>query len=133
MIIAEALGSDPLIVHTVLPSDTIADTVDLLAEFGIGAVVVTSDGRTIEGIISERDIVRYLAHEQEGTLRIRVEDLMTRNVLTCTRADSLEDVARTMLNGRFRHMPVADDDGELLGMVSLGDLMQARLDATAPV
>ncbi|MEM7092104.1 MAG: CBS domain-containing protein [Actinomycetota bacterium] len=130
MIIADALGTDPRIVHTVLPGDTIADTVDLLAEFGIGAVVVTTDGRTIEGIISERDVVRYLAHEQEGTLRIKVEDLMTRNVITCRREDSLEAIARQMLDGRFRHMPVADDDGGLIAMVSLGDLMDTRLRAS---
>ena len=111
------------------PSDTIGDTVDILVEFGIGAVVVTSDGKTIDGIISERDIVRYLQHEQEGTLRIKVEDLMTRNVITCMPQDEAEVVTRTMLGGRFRHMPVVDADGHMMAMVSLGDLMQARLGA----
>ena len=129
MLIADVLGSDLQILHTMSPSDTIGDTVDILVEFGIGAVVVTSDGKTIDGIISERDIVRYLQHEQEGTLRIKVEDLMTRNVITCMPQDEAEVVTRTMLGGRFRHMPVVDADGHMMAMVSLGDLMQARLGA----
>lgn len=116
----------PAAVHTVKPGDVIADTVDLLAEYGIGAVIVTSDGSTIEGIVSERDIVRFLQHEQEGTLRIKVEDLMTRNVITCAATDDLDDVIAIMLKGRFRHMPVVDDTG-LCGLVSLGDLAGARL------
>ena len=129
MLIADVLGSDLQILHTMSPSDTIGDTVDILVEFGIGAVVVTSDGKTIDGIISERDIVRYLQHEQEGTLRIKVEDLMTRNVITCMPQDEAEVVTRTMLGGRFRHMPVVDADGHMMAMVSLGDLMHARLGA----
>lgn len=131
MIISDALGPNPRVVRTAAPGDTIGDVVDLLAEYGIGAVVATSDGTTIDGIISERDIVRHLAHEQEHMLRIRVEDLMTRTVKTCTLDDQIDDVARTMLAGRFRHMPVVDADGGLVSMVSLGDLVEARLDAQA--
>ena len=129
MIISDALGPNPRIVRTAEPGDTIGDVVDLLAEFGIGAVVATSDGTSVEGIISERDIVRHLAHEQEHMLRIRVEDLMTVNVKTCTMNDPIDDVARIMLDGRFRHMPVVGDDGALVSMVSLGDLLEARLSA----
>ncbi len=127
MMISEAAGPFPTTVHTVQPGDTIADTVDLLVEHGIGAVVVTSDGSTVEGIISERDIVRFLAHEQEGTLRIKVEDLMTRNVITCSPADDVDGVITTMLDGRFRHMPVIDESSSLCGLVSLGDLAGARI------
>lgn len=128
MLISEAAGPFPTTVHTVKPGDTIADTVDLLAEFGIGAVVVTTDASTVEGIISERDIVRFLAHEQEGTLRIKVEDLMTRTVITCCPADEVDAIIRKMLDGHFRHMPVVDDGG-LCGLVSLGDLAGARIAA----
>lgn len=126
MQISDAAGPFPTTVYTVEPRDTIADTVDLLAEYGIGAIVVTRDGSTIEGIISERDIVRFLAHEQEGTLRIPVEDLMTHKVITCTPTDDVDTIIKTMIDGRFRHMPVVAD-GKLCGLVSLGDLAGARL------
>ena len=129
MMISDALGPNPRVVRTAEPGDTIGDVVDLLAEFGIGAVVVTGDGADIAGIISERDIVRHLAHEQEHMLRIKVEDLMTSNVITCAADDAVDDVARIMLNGRFRHMPVVDESGALVSMVSLGDLVEARLGA----
>lgn len=128
MLISDAAGPFPTTVHTVKPGDTIADTVDLLAEYGIGAVVVTTDGSAVEGIISERDIVRFLAHEQEGTLRIRVEDLMTREVVTCTPSDDVDTIIKSMIDGRFRHMPVLDSNA-LCGLVSLGDLASARIAA----
>ena len=129
MKISEATGPLPSKVHTAKPGDTIGDTVDLLAEYGIGAVVVTTDGSTIEGIMSERDIVRYLAHEQEHIFRIPVEELMTRNVVTCKADDDVDGVIRTMVAGRFRHMPVVDDGGGLTGLVSLADLAVARIGA----
>jgi CBS domain-containing protein len=122
MQISDATGPLPSAVHTVKPGDTIADTVDLLSEHGIGAVVVTTDGSAVDGIISERDIVRFLAHEQEGTLRIPVEDLMTRSVITCSANDQVDAVIDTMIKGRFRHMPVVDAAGSLCGLVSLADL-----------
>ena len=117
------------------PSDTIADAVDLLHLHKIGAVVATGDGATIEGIISERDIVRHLAAEQEGTLRLKVEDLMTENVSTCRPEDEAESVMARMTDGKFRHMPIVDDADRLIGIVSLGDLVNARLkelEATLP-
>ena len=114
-------------VITTDPGDTIADTVDLLNEYGIGAVVVSSDNKTIVGIISERDVVRHLAREQEGTLRLKVEDLMTENVSTCQLGDDLEATMAVMTAGRFRHMPIVTAQNELCGIVSLGDLVDARL------
>lgn len=131
MLISDILGPVPPTVRTVKPRDTIADTVDMLAEYGIGAVVVTTDGRTINGIISERDVVRHLAREQEGTLRIPVEELMTTNVSTCHPTDEVDGVVATMIAGRFRHMPVLDESNALSGIVSLGDLADARLKALA--
>ena len=96
MLVRQVLGDQIRTVVTIKPRDTISDTVDLLEEHGIGAVVVTSDGRTIEGIISERDIVRSLVREQEGTLRLRVEDLMTTGVATCQLDDTMESAMETM-------------------------------------
>lgn len=129
--ISDLLGAEPPTVRTVKPRDTIADTVDMLAEYGIGAVVVTTDGRVINGIISERDVVRNLSRELEGTLRIPVEDLMTRNVSTCRPTDEIDAVMATMIAGRFRHMPVIDEHNALFAIVSLGDLADARLGALA--
>ena len=127
MNVAEIIQRKGSEVATVKPDDAVASAVAVLAEKGFGALVVSSDGLSIDGIISERDVVRHLAHEQEGTLRIPVEDLMTRNVVTCTAADDVDAVIRTMLDGRFRHMPVVDDAEHLCGLVSLGDLALARV------
>ena len=127
MLVRQVLGDQIRTVVTIKPRDTISDTVDLLEEHGIGAVVVTSDGRTIEGIISERDIVRSLVREQEGTLRLRVEDLMTTGVATCQLDDTMESAMETMTSGHFRHLPVVTADGTLDGIVSLGDLVKLRL------
>lgn len=125
--IADVVGEAGNRVVTIHPRDTIADTVDLLNEHKIGAVVVTSDNVSISGIISERDIVRHLAREQEGTLRLKVEDLMTETVTTCLLESRIDDVMTTMTNGRFRHAPVVDAEGLLCGIVSMGDLVKARL------
>jgi len=120
-------GSSGRAVVTIEPSETIADVVDLLKEHRIGAVVVSLDQKNILGIISERDVIYHLAREQEGTLRVKVEDLMTENVSTCQLEDDLEATMLVMTTGRFRHMPVVNSSNELCGLVSLGDLVSARL------
>lgn len=125
--ISEVVGTSAQLVWTVAPRDRIADVVDVLAEYNIGAVVVTTDGRVINGIISERDVVRSIAREQEGTLRVPVEDLMTRNVTTCRLGDEVDEVMATMIRGHFRHMPILNDHNGLCGLVSLGDLVDAKL------
>lgn len=127
VLIESVLGGSSKPVITVAPDETIADAVDLLNDNQIGAVVVTPDKARIVGILSERDVVRHLAREQEGTLRLRVEDLMTEDVMVCHLTDQIERTMATMISGRFRHMPVVDGHGALCGMVSLGDLVFARL------
>lgn len=129
MQVKDAPGASGRSVVTIDPTETIADVVDLLKEYSIGAIVVTDDGKTIAGIISERDVVRSLALEQEGTLRVPVGDLMTKNVTTCRLDDDLEATMGAMTAGRFRHMPIIDENDELCGMVSLGDLVNTRLAA----
>ena len=126
MYISDIVGDGTRVI-TIQPRDTIADSVDLLNEYGIGAIVVSKDGAMINGIISERDIVRHLAREQEGTLRLKVEDLMTENVSTCQLGSSIDDVMALMTEGRFRHAPIVDDSGALCGIISLGDMVKARL------
>jgi len=126
MRIATILSGKGNEVATVAPEATIADAVDLLAEAGVGALVVSGDGQAIAGIISERDIVRRLGKEQEGTLRLRVEDLMTREVVTCELTDTVDELMAVMTDKRIRHIPVATDD-ELVGIVSIGDVVKWRL------
>jgi CBS domain-containing protein len=114
-------------VATVLPSATIKDAVAELGDRGVGALVVSTDGRTISGILSERDIVRALHRCGPGLLTMTVGDIMTTDVHTCVPTDEVRSVARTMTERRFRHMPVTVD-GELSGIVSIGDLVKSRID-----
>ena len=113
-------------VVTVRASDTIHDVVMLLKAKGIGAVVVTDQNGALQGILSERDIVRRMAETPGQTLPQSVEDLMTREVQKCIPEDLLVDTLRRMSAGRFRHMPVLRDD-KLCGMISIGDVVQFRL------
>lgn len=121
-----AMKSGPDHVETVSPDDPVSRAIELLANRRIGAVVVTSDGIAPEGILSERDIVRDLARGGD-TLSRKVSDLMTREVATCICADDALAVLERMTEGRVRHLPVVDADGRLIGVVSIGDAVSARL------
>lgn len=114
-------------VHTVSPGAPVTEAIAALADHNVGALVVSADGRTVEGIISERDIVRRLAALGEDGLDRPVADLMQPEVVTCSSDTSIEQVMRTMTDGRFRHIPVVDD-GALTGIVSIGDVVRCRLD-----
>ena len=114
-------------VMTVGPDATIAEAADILAEKRIGTVVVSEDGKAALGILSERDIVRELARSGSGCLTRSVSDYMTRNLVTCTAQSSTDEVLKKMTDGRFRHMPVVDDEGALTGLITLGDVVKARL------
>jgi CBS domain-containing protein len=114
-------------VHTIAPTAAIADVVRRLSELRIGALVVSGDSRTIVGIISERDIVRGLAEYGAALLNRSVAELMTRSVVTCEPNDLDETVLTTMTERRMRHVPVLSD-GELYGLVSIGDVVKSRLD-----
>lgn len=115
-------------VVTIQPGASIRDAVAALAQHGIGALVVSSDGRRPEGILSERDIVRALHEREEGVLGLTVESLMSGSVRTCVASDPVEAVMATMTEYRFRHVPVVDEKGELTGMVSIGDVVKTRID-----
>ena len=114
-------------VVTIAPAATVAELVDLLAKHNIGAVVVSEDGASIGGIVSERDIVRRLATEGPGVLTQQVSAIMTADVKTCGVEDSLESTAQTMTYGRFRHLPVVHD-GKLAAIISIGDVVKHRID-----
>ena len=113
-------------VLTIDPAATVSDAVAELAARRIGALVVSSDGRHAEGIVSERDIVRELGREGPSVLGRRVDALMTRTVVTCAPGDEAEAILGAMTDGRFRHMPVVED-GLLVGLISQGDVVKARL------
>jgi CBS domain-containing protein len=115
-------------VATIDGSESVRTALGVLAEKGIGALVVSSDGRHVDGIVSERDVARGLHSHGAGLLAEPVSSLMTAQVHTCTPASSVHDLAQTMTDHRVRHVPVVDDDGALIGIVSIGDVVKARLD-----
>jgi CBS domain-containing protein len=115
-------------VATIDGSESVRTALGVLAEKGIGALVVSSDGRHVDGIVSERDVARGLHSHGAGLLAEPVSSLMTAQVHTCTPASSVHDLAQTMTDHRVRHVPVVDDDGALVGIVSIGDVVKARLD-----
>lgn len=117
-------GSD---VATIGPDDTVAAATEALAQHNVGALVVSSDGRKIDGIISERDIVRQLGKRGTACLEKRVSDVMSTVIITCTIDACVDELMATMTRQRFRHMPVVTQ-GELAGMISIGDVVKARLD-----
>ena len=108
-------------------SASVRDALALLAEHGIGALVVSSDGRRVEGIVSERDVARGLHERGAGLLTEPVSSLMTAQVHTCPSDANVHALAQTMTEHRVRHVPVVDD-GVLVGIVSIGDVVKARLD-----
>jgi CBS domain-containing protein len=114
-------------VVTIAPGSTVAEAARLLAERRIGSVVVSPDGATAQGIVSERDIVREIARRGAACLSERVEQIMTARLTTCTRDERAEAVLAAMTNGRFRHMPVVEE-GRMVGLVTLGDVVKYRLD-----
>jgi len=114
-------------VVTIAPAATVAELVELLGRNNIGAVVVSEDGATISGIVSERDVVRHLA-DGTGVLSQPVSTIMTANVKTCTPEDSLEATGHTMTYSRIRHLPVVGEDGKLAAIVSIGDVVKYRID-----
>lgn len=120
---AKANGGE---VKTVQPGSSVADAARLLSELRIGSVVVSSGDGKMEGILSERDIVRELGRRGPTCLSDTVDDLMTRELVTCTKEETALSVLEKMSKGRFRHMPVLEN-GKMIGLISIGDVVQARL------
>ena len=114
-------------VVTITPDTKVSDAAQILAERRFGGLVVSTDGESPDGILSERDIVRSLAVRGASCLQEKVEEMMTRNPVCCTRQDTSDAVLVRMTDGRFRHMPVVDD-GKLVGIVTIGDVVKARMD-----
>ena len=129
MLVDQILEAKGRAVATVTPDATVAEAVAELTTHNVGALVVSSDGRSVEGILSERDIVRGLSEGAE-VLQRRVRDLMATDVSTCNGRSGVEELMSTMTTGRFRHLPVVAD-GELCGIISIGDVVKARIDELA--
>ena len=129
MLVDQILDAKGRAVATVAPDATVADAVAAMAEHNVGALVVSTDGRTVEGIVSERDVVRGLASGAD-VLQRRVCDVMATDVSTCHGRSGIEELMGTMTSGRFRHLPVVAD-GSLVGIVSIGDVVKARIDELA--
>ena len=127
MLVSQILKSkaDDAVV-TISPEASVADAAALLSSRRIGALVVSSDGKTAAGILSERDIVRELGQRGPGVLAEKVQALMTSRLVSCARGDLVDSVLQKMTDGRFRHMPVIED-GRLAGLISIGDVVKARL------
>ncbi|MBV8494422.1 MAG: CBS domain-containing protein [Alphaproteobacteria bacterium] len=114
-------------VATIRPEATIAEAVDMLRHERIGAIVVSEDGESVDGILSERDIVTALADFGTDLLLRCVDDIMTRDVVTCEPGDTVGELMAEMTSRRIRHFPVVTD-GRLCGIVSIGDLVKSRID-----
>ncbi len=124
-VILKTKGSD---VTTIGSSDTLANAVKLLCDNKIGAVVVVDDGR-VRGILSERDIIKSINVAGAEALDLPVAQVMTANVITCKSTDTIDQLMDAMTGGRFRHIPVIEED-ELVGIVSIGDVVKHRIAET---
>ncbi len=127
MRIRDVLGAKPSQeVVTIAPDAGVRDLIAALAEHNVGALIVSTDGSTVEGIVSERDVVRHLHHD--GTvINNTVGAIMTTEVETCEPDVPLDDLMKVMTDRRIRHVPVVQDGG-LIGIVSIGDIVKHRID-----
>ena len=117
-------GGDVITVRT---DASVTELLDLLSQHRIGAVVVSDDGESVHGIVSERDIVRHLHTDGAALLDAPVSQIMTSDVHTCAPEDSLDDLETAMTERRFRHVPVVVD-GKFVAIVSIGDVVKNRID-----
>ena len=122
--ILKSKGDDGVV--TVAPDASVAQAVEMLSTRRIGALVVSTDGKHMQGIVSERDIVRELGRRGPACLADRVDQIMTVKIVCCGRDETARDVLQHMTDGRFRHMPVVEG-GEMVGLISIGDAVKARL------
>jgi CBS domain-containing protein len=127
MIVKNILAGKGGNVITINPTADVIMAVKLMAERGIGAVVVLGADHRVVGILSERDIVKALAEHGSAVLSELVSQVMTREVKTCSEDDTIGDLMGRMTTGRFRHMPVVQQE-TLVGIVSIGDVVKSRVE-----
>lgn len=114
-------------VFTIAPDASVSEAAERLSEKRIGSLVVSQDGQAVEGILSERDIVREIGKRGPNCLNDKVSEMMTRDLVTCERTDRADDLLKKMTKGRFRHMPVVEA-GVMVGIITLGDVVKYRLE-----
>lgn len=114
-------------VMSVRPYENVGALAHRLRAAHVGALVVTNGGNTLLGIVSERDIVACIAERGAEATHMRVSDIMSKNVLTCTEDDNISRIARLMTDARCRHIPVVEGEA-LVGMVSIGDIVKHRIE-----
>ena len=114
-------------VQTISANASIHDLVDSLKSHHIGALVVSSDGKQIEGIVSERDVVRAIPGNLDLLTSMCVRDIMTVDVRTCTADSTTEELMKMMTEHRIRHVPIVDAEGNLVSIVSIGDVIKNHL------
>lgn len=127
MRVSDAMSAKGHVIVTVKSTDTVGALSRVLREKRIGAAVVSENGSSVDGVISERDIAYGLGVHGAGLADMRVSELMTRTVITCAPRDDVGQIASTMLSRNIRHIPVVDG-GRLVGMVSIRDVLQSRCD-----
>jgi CBS domain-containing protein len=123
MNVAGMLKAKGRAVTTAKPETTLLEISTKLAAKRIGAIIVVAEGGRIAGIISERDVIRTVAERGAAALTVPVGEVMTRDVVTCSESQTIEDLMEIMTRGRFRHCPVVDD-GALVGIISIGDVVK---------
>jgi CBS domain-containing protein len=114
-------------VETISPFASLHDLVNALNVHHIGALVVSADGKKIEGIVSERDVVRAMPGKLDQLIGMHVRDLMTVEVVTCTADTTVAELMQTMTERRIRHIPVVNEDGNVISIVSIGDVVKAHI------
>ena len=114
-------------VAKIAATSTLSEAVAALRDHGIGALVVSADGNSIDGILSERDVVRSIASHGDDTMHLTVGSAMSSNVITCAPADSIDTLMEMMTERRIRHLPVLALDGAIAGIISIGDVVKYRL------
>ncbi|MCB1342657.1 MAG: CBS domain-containing protein [Pseudooceanicola sp.] len=131
MLVQQLLKSKPdQVVVTVKPGTSLAKAAEILALKRIGAVIVSPDGSHVAGILSERDIVRELGKRGVGCMSDKVDDVMTAKIVGCAASDTVDQVMQAMTAGRFRHMPVMEDE-VMIGLISIGDVVKAQISEIA--
>ena len=127
MLVSDLIKRKGSVVTKASPETTVAALLDLLAEHRIGAVVVSADGG-VDGIVSERDVVRALRTAGAALLDAPISTVMTSDVVVTDPGDTVEDMMRLMTDRRIRHVPVVTQDGRLAGIISIGDVVKSRID-----
>ena len=129
MLVRHILQDKGRTIVTVAENATLADAARTLAQHRIGAVIIGAGG-ALEGILSERDVVRAVAEDGPLALTCGVNAYMTKSVTTCVEGDTVEALMEMMTQGRFRHVPVLDERRIVVGLISIGDVVKTRIAET---